>query len=132
MAAKLSEPSYIDALTLYMDKSGKRAITIPPRQIEIPSSGVSLALPVNKVRTIAEQIIKYGDVKRGYLGIYPEEVRGRLSEGYGFDGGVLVTVPFEAVAEGSTTSATGRVEAAAASSSVAVAGPVRVGSMIWP
>jgi serine protease Do len=91
VVAKLSEPSYIDALTLYTDKSGKRAITIPPRQIEIPSSGVSLALPVNKVRTMADQIIKYGDVKRGYLGIYPEEVRGKLSEKYGFDGGVLVS-----------------------------------------
>jgi S1-C subfamily serine protease len=90
VVAKLSEPSYIDALTLYTDKSGKRAITIPPRQIEIPSSGVSLALPVNKVRTIADQIIKYGDVRRGYLGIYPEEVRSKLSQEYGFDGGVLV------------------------------------------
>jgi S1-C subfamily serine protease len=97
VAAKLSEPSYIDALTLYTDKSGKRAITIPPRQIEIPSSGVSLALPVNKVRTIADQIIKYGDVKRGYLGIYPEEVGKKLSQEYGFDGGVLVS----SVVEGS-------------------------------
>jgi serine protease Do len=91
VSAKLSEPSYVSAMTFYSDKTGKATITIPSREIEIPSSGVSLALPVNKVKSIAEQIIKHGTVKRGYLGIYPENLDGVLTGKYDRHTGVLVT-----------------------------------------
>jgi len=49
VCAKLSESSYIGAIQIYNDKSMKKAFTIPPREIELPSSGVSLAVPINKV-----------------------------------------------------------------------------------
>jgi len=91
VSAKLSEPSYIGAMTLYTDESGKATFTIPSREIEIPSSGVSLALPANKLKAVAEQIIKYGTVKRGYLGIYPENLDETLYETYDRRTGVLVT-----------------------------------------
>jgi S1-C subfamily serine protease len=91
VSAKLSEPSYIGAMTLYTDKDGKATFTIPSREIEIPSSGVSLALPANRVKAIAEQIIKHGTVKRGYLGIYPENLDEALYETYNRRTGVLVT-----------------------------------------
>ena len=90
VSAKLSEPSYISAMTFYTDKKGKATITIPPREIEIPSSGVSLALPANKFKVIAEQIIKHGTVKRGYLGIYPENLDEALHRRYNRSTGVLV------------------------------------------
>ena len=80
VAAKLSEPSYISAMQIYDEK--KTAITIPPRQIEIPSSGISLALPINLARSAADEIIKHGTVKRGYLGVYPQSLQQ--------SGGVLV------------------------------------------
>jgi serine protease Do len=91
VSAKLSEPSYIGAMTFYTDENGKATFTIPSREIEIPSSGVSLALPANKVKTIAEQIIKHGTVRRGYLGIYPENLSETLYETYNRRTGVLVT-----------------------------------------
>ncbi len=97
VSAKLSEPSYIGAIQIYNDKNMKKAFTIPPREIELPSSGVSLALPINKVKAIADQIIKYGSVKRGYLGIYPDGIDRRLSERYNIRAGVLV----DEVVEGS-------------------------------
>ena len=91
VSAKLSEPSYINAVSIYEDKSGKQVFTIPPRQIELPSSGVSLALPINKVKIIADDIIKHGSVERGYLGIYPEDLDEETLEKYNIDKGVLVS-----------------------------------------
>ena len=91
VCAKLSEPSYIGAIQIYNDRDMTKAFTIPPREIELPSSGVSLALPINKVKAIADQIIKYGSVRRGYLGIYPEDLNGRLFERYNLQAGVLVS-----------------------------------------
>jgi S1-C subfamily serine protease len=90
VSAKLSEPSYINAIEIYEDKSGKQVFTIPPRQIELPSSGVSLALPINRVKSIADDIIKHGSVERGYLGIYPEDLDEGILEKYNIDKGVLV------------------------------------------
>jgi S1-C subfamily serine protease len=36
VSAKLSESSYISAMTFYSDKNNKRAIYVPPREIQIP------------------------------------------------------------------------------------------------
>jgi S1-C subfamily serine protease len=91
VSAKLSEPSYINAISVYEDKSGKQVFTIPPRQIELPSSGVSLALPINRVKVIADDIIQHGTVERGYLGIYPEDLDEDILGEYDIDGGVLVS-----------------------------------------
>ncbi len=88
VAAKLSEQSYISAVRIYDEK--KKAITIPSRLIEIPSSGISLALPINKVKTVADEIIKYGNLKRGYLGIYPQNLPANLRQAHALDKGVLV------------------------------------------
>jgi hypothetical protein len=88
VAAKLSESSYIGAIQIFDDK--KATITIPSRQIEIPSSGISLALPINKAKTVADEIIKYGSVKRGYLGIYPENITPGLVMKPDIGSGVLV------------------------------------------
>ena len=106
VSAKLSEPSYISAMKVYSDKSGNKTITIPPRQIEIPSSGISLALPANKVRSTADRIIKYGSVRRGYLGIYPDHLDQTLSEEYNVRAGVLV----DGVVEGSPAEKAGLVD----------------------
>jgi S1-C subfamily serine protease len=88
VAAKLSEQSYISAVRVYDEK--KKAITIPSRLIEIPSSGISLALPINKVKTVADEIIKYGNLRRGYLGIYPQNLPANLRQAHALDKGVLV------------------------------------------
>ena len=105
VCARLSEPSYIGAIQIYNDKNMTKAFTIPPREVELPSSGVSLALPVNKVKAIANEIIKYGSLRRGYLGIYPQDLNGELSARYNLHVGVLVTQ----VVEGSPAEQAGLV-----------------------
>jgi S1-C subfamily serine protease len=91
VSAKLSEPSYINAMRIYGDQTGTQSFTIPAHEIELPSSGVSLALPINKVKIIADDIIKHGSVERGYLGIYPENLDKETLEKYNIDKGVLVS-----------------------------------------
>jgi serine protease Do len=91
VSAKLSEPSYINAMRIYEDQTGRQSFTIPAHEIELPSSGVSLALPINKVKIIADDIIKHGSVERGYLGIYPEDLDEKTLEKYNINKGVLVS-----------------------------------------
>jgi len=74
VSARLAEPSYLEAMRLFNEASRERsAFVIPPREIDLPTSGVSLAIPINKAKTTAADIIKYGTIQRGYLGIYPED-----------------------------------------------------------
>ncbi len=40
--------------------------------------GIGFAIPVNYVKNVAEQLIKYGKVTRGYLGIVPQEITEQL------------------------------------------------------
>jgi serine protease Do len=91
VSAKLSESSYIDAIRIYEEKTGRQSFTIPAHEIELPSSGVSLALPINKVKIIADDIIKHGSVERGYLGIYPEDLDEVTFKKYNVDKGVWVS-----------------------------------------
>ncbi len=88
VAAKLSEPSYISAVQVHNDKMA--TITIPPRQIEIPSSGISLALPINLAKSAADEIIRNGTVRRGYLGIYPQNLQVKWDASTVERSGVLV------------------------------------------
>jgi S1-C subfamily serine protease len=90
VSAKMSEPSYISSIQIY-EKAMNKTITIPSREIDIPSSGMSLALPANKIKAIADEIIKHGNVKRGYLGIYPADLNDELSAEYNTKAGVLVS-----------------------------------------
>ncbi len=90
VSAKLSEPSLISAYQIY-EKALNKTFTIPSREIEIPSSGISLALPANKIKEIADEIIKNGSVKRGYLGIYPMDLNEDLFKEYNVNTGVVVS-----------------------------------------
>ncbi len=74
VSARMAEPSYIEAMRLFSEANKERSVlVIPPREIELPTSGVSLAIPINKAKATALDIIKYGTIERGYLGIYPED-----------------------------------------------------------
>ena len=71
-------------------------MVIPPRQIELPS-GVSLAIPINEAKMIADFIIEHGTIHRGYLGVYPLEVDEKIKRKYEVSEGVFI----EEVVEGS-------------------------------
>jgi serine protease Do len=73
VSARLAEQSYMDATWLFNEANKKSTFVIPPREIDLPTSGVSLAIPINKAKSTAGKIIKYGTIQQGYLGIYPED-----------------------------------------------------------
>lgn len=54
--------------------------------------GIGFAIPVNMVKTIAEQLIKTGSVKRGWLGVGIQNITPELAESFGIKAikGVLV------------------------------------------
>lgn len=91
VSAKFSETSYLEALKLYEEKE-KRVISIPPTQIEIPSSGISLAIPINQVMKKTDWIIKHGkSIEKGYLGVYLDDLDFDIEEEYGIKEGVLIS-----------------------------------------
>jgi Do/DeqQ family serine protease len=54
--------------------------------------GIGFAIPINMVKHVAEEIIKYGKVSWGYLGIFPQEITKDIGEALGVDprSGILV------------------------------------------
>ncbi len=67
-------------------------------------AGYSFAVPVNLVRKVMKDLIEYGEVQRGYLGISIREIDGKFAEEKGFENiseGVYVqeVMPQSAAAE---------------------------------
>lgn len=54
--------------------------------------GLGFAIPVQMVAEVATRIIEGGEVRRGYLGVYIEDLTPEMAESFGFDGtdGILV------------------------------------------
>lgn len=63
----------------------------------LPSSGVGLALPSEVVEEVAEELIRFGEVRRGFLGISQMNIAPEQKRRLGLKWGVVVTT----VAEGS-------------------------------
>lgn len=68
-------------------------------------SGYSYAIPVNIVRKIVDDLIKYGNVQRGYLGVstvntndIPDEAKTRMNLQYDGDGLVITDVALNSAA----------------------------------
>ncbi|MFA9478388.1 trypsin-like peptidase domain-containing protein [Phycisphaerales bacterium AB-hyl4] len=58
--------------------------------------GLGFAIPVEMVQEVADQLIDTGEVARGYLGIYIEDLDERMAETFDYDGeGVLVLDPID-------------------------------------
>ena len=66
--------------------------TIPPKQTA-GNSGVSLAIPINVARKVIEDLIKYGRITRGWLGVTTQPVTAELQKALGLknDLGALVS-----------------------------------------
>ncbi|MEW5757815.1 MAG: DegQ family serine endoprotease [Pseudomonadota bacterium] len=47
--------------------------------------GIGFAIPANMARSIKDQLIKYGEVRRGQLGVYIQDVTPELAEAFGID-----------------------------------------------
>lgn len=47
--------------------------------------GIGFAIPVNMVKSLTEQILEYGEVKRGVLGVQGGELTAELADAFGYD-----------------------------------------------
>ncbi|ELR66359.1 Outer membrane stress sensor protease DegQ, serine protease [Photobacterium marinum] len=47
--------------------------------------GIGFAIPVNMVKNLTEQILEYGQVKRGVLGVQGGELTSELAEAFGYE-----------------------------------------------
>jgi Do/DeqQ family serine protease len=57
--------------------------------------GIGFAIPINMVRQVMEQLVKHGEVKRGFLGAQLQDLDPELAEAFGLSqnqGAVLVNV----------------------------------------
>jgi serine protease Do len=54
-------------------------------------AGVGFAIPINLVRSVAEQIVNKGRVDRGYLGIFAQDLSEELAGQFGTERGALVS-----------------------------------------
>lgn len=90
--AKISEPFSVGEVVLREteNKQSSKTIVIPGRQIDLPTSGVSLAVPINKVRDVAHQILTKGSVNRAYVGVYPQDLDSDLKESLNIEEGCLI------------------------------------------
>jgi S1-C subfamily serine protease len=90
--AKISEPFYLDPL--YMrTQVGQDTIPInfPGRRLELPTSPVSLAIPIQAALRQARRIIQSGTEPRAYVGVYVEDLTGWYVAHFKTSDGVLVT-----------------------------------------
>jgi serine protease Do len=55
------------------------------------SNGVGFAIPINLVKSVAEQLVSTGKVERGFIGVTLEELTPDLAAQFGTDAGALVT-----------------------------------------
>ncbi|MEX0654998.1 MAG: trypsin-like peptidase domain-containing protein [Phycisphaeraceae bacterium] len=68
-----------------------------PNPMQAGFVGLGFAIPVTMVQEVADQLIETGEVQRGYLGIFIDDLDERMAETFNFDGddGVLVVEPIE-------------------------------------
>ncbi len=59
-------------------------------------NGLGFAIPIRMVGNVADQLIDEGKVRRGYLGVFIEDLDPKMARSFGYDGkGVLVVNPIE-------------------------------------
>jgi S1-C subfamily serine protease len=88
--AKISEPYYIDPLHLPAD-DGQPALVIPGRRLELPTSSVSLAIPIGTALRAAARLTESGQEVPAYVGVYVEDLTGWYTAHFKTQNGVLVT-----------------------------------------
>jgi len=55
------------------------------------AQGLGFAVPINIAKKVMEDLLKYGKVIRGWLGVYIEDISPTLAEKFGVKEGVLIT-----------------------------------------
>lgn len=94
--AKISEPFYLDAPNV----PGQTGAPFVSRRIELPTSSVSLAIPINTALRLARNVSETGVGAPAYVGVYIEDLTGWQAEHFKTNEGVLII----GVVEGSPAS----------------------------
>ncbi len=64
--------------------------------------GIGFAIPINMVQAITEQLVEYGEVRRGLLGVHIQDLTPELADAFGIDatsGTVITRVVSESAAD---------------------------------
>jgi serine protease Do len=84
--AKISEPYYLDAPAA----PGSTGSPFVSRRLELPTSSVSLAIPVGTALRLARNVSETGAGAPAYVGVYVEDLTGWQVEHFKTNQGVLV------------------------------------------
>jgi len=75
VSAKLTEPVVLNSLRLQQTTpSGLKTYGFSGAQMELPSTGVILAVAARSLKSTADRLISGGRFGRGFLGVQPEDV----------------------------------------------------------
>jgi len=88
--AKVSEASRVPAMRVRSADRTSSSWHLPEFNIELPTSGVALAVPINFALDAAERIIGGEDGDYPYLGVYVADLHTWLARYYHTDQGVVV------------------------------------------
>ena len=88
--AKVSEPTAVPAMRVRSADNPGASWYMPEFKMELPTSGVALAVPINIARSVAERIIGGGGEEYPFLGVYVTDVHSWLAKYYHTDQGVVV------------------------------------------
>ncbi|MFQ6091869.1 MAG: S1C family serine protease [bacterium] len=83
VAAAVTEP-----VTVSIGEPG--ALERPVQRFDLRSQGASLAIPINRVRKIAAELIEHGEYERGWLGLKIQDMSEDQARKLRVDSGVLV------------------------------------------
>lgn len=84
--AKISEPYYIDVPFGASSSGG----TFASRRLELPTSSVSLAIPIGHVLRLAHNVSESGTGAPAYVGVYVDDLAGWQVEHFKTASGVLI------------------------------------------
>ncbi|GAB4313746.1 MAG: hypothetical protein Kow0074_00410 [Candidatus Zixiibacteriota bacterium] len=88
--AKISEPFYLDPMYCRTGEE-KTLVQLPGRRLELPTSPVSLAVPIQTAVREARRIVEAGTEARAYVGVYVDDLTGWYALHFKTTEGVLVT-----------------------------------------
>lgn len=88
--AKVSESSGVPAMRIRRPEDPSERWSLPPFKIELPTSGVALAVPINVALDVAERVLGGGGDDYPYLGVYVTDLHSVLAQYYHTNQGVVV------------------------------------------
>jgi len=93
ISAKLTEPVSLSSLRLYRQTpTGQKAWGFSGAEMELPSTGVVLAISAADIRAVVDRLISGESRNRGFLGVQPQDVDPAwLAKAFSINYGVMIS-----------------------------------------